>query len=80
MATGRLRLGVELYGMENVVLRKSELEQVTFIGGAQLNMQEVCIQMTLAPFARPGFYEFRLIANHAHLEDGGTSLLRVLPG
>jgi hypothetical protein len=79
-AVGTFRLTVELYDMEEIVLRKSKPEQVAFVGGAQLNLKEMRVQMKAAPFARPGLYEFRLIANHAHLEDGGTALLRVLEG
>jgi hypothetical protein len=77
---GTFRLSVELYGMDDIVLAKSEPEQVAFIGGAQLSVKELRVPMALVPFARPGLYEFKLIANHAHLEDGGTALLRVLPG
>jgi hypothetical protein len=77
---GTFRLSVDLYGMEEIVLGKSEPEQVTFSGGAQLGVEELRVPMESVPFARPGLYEFKLIANHAHLEDGGTALLRVLPG
>ena len=77
---GTFNLSVVLFGMEEIALRKSEPEHAVFVGGAQLNVKEVCIHMTSAPFAHPGLYEFRLLANHAHLVDGGTSLLRVLAG
>ena|ERR1051325_1317850 len=77
---GTFRLSVELYGMDEVVLGKSKPTEVTLIGGAQLTAREVRIQMTSAPIPRPGLYEFRLVANHAHLDEGGTALLRILPG
>jgi hypothetical protein len=77
---GTFRLSVELHGVDDIVLRKTEPEKVTFVGGSQLNVRELRIPMESVPLTRPGLYEFRLIANHAHLEDGGTALLRVLPG
>jgi len=36
--------------------------------------------MTSVPFARPGLYEFRLIANHAHLEECGKGAFASLTG
>ena len=77
---GRFRLSVELRELDDIVLRRSEPQELVFVGGDQLNVKEVSLHMTSAPFARPGFYEFRLIANHAHLEEGGTAFLRVLAG
>jgi hypothetical protein len=71
---------VALYSMDEIVLRKTEPQPVTFPGGAQLNVQELRLQMTSVPLAHPGLYEFRLIANHAQLGEAGTALLRVLPG
>src|ERR1700686_681720 len=49
---GTFRLSVELYGMDEVVLGKSMLTQVAFLGGAQLTAKEVPIQMTSAPIPR----------------------------
>jgi hypothetical protein len=43
-------------------------------------VKELRLPMESVPFPWPGLYEFRLIANHAHLEDGGTALWRLLPG
>jgi hypothetical protein len=77
---GTFTLSVELRGIDEIVLRKSEPTSLNFVGGAQLKVRELGIQMNSVPFARPGLYEFGPIANHAHLEDGGTALLRVLPG
>ena len=77
---GTFRLSVEMNESDDIVLAKSEPGEVRFVGGAQLNVKEVRIPMESVPFAYPGLYEFKLIANHAHLEDGGTALLRVLPG
>jgi hypothetical protein len=77
---GTFRLSVELHGMDDIVLSKTEPELVTFVGGSQLIVRELRIPMKSVPLARPGLYEFRLLANHAHLEEGGTALLRVLPG
>ena len=77
---GTFRLSVELHGMDDIVLSKTEPELVTFVGGSQLIVRELRIPMESVPLARPGLYEFRLLANHAHLEEGGTALLRVLPG
>ncbi len=77
---GTFNLSVVLYGMDEIALRKSVSEHAVFVGGTQLNVKQVPFQMTLAPFAHPGLYEFRLLANHAHLAEGGTALLRVLEG
>jgi hypothetical protein len=77
---GTFRLSVELHGMDDIVLSKTEPEKVTFVGGSQLNVRELRIPMESVPLVRPGLYEFRLLANHAHVEEGGTALLRVLPG
>ena len=77
---GRFRLSVELEDMEDIVLGRSEPHELVFSAGDQLNVKELGIHMTSVPFPRPGLYEFRLIANHAHLEEGGTALLRVLTG
>lgn len=77
---GTFRLRVEMRSEEDIVVRMSKLQTVVFPGGQQLEAQELRIHMELLPFARPGIFEFRLIANHAHLEEGGTALLRVLPG
>jgi hypothetical protein len=76
---GTFRLSVELHGMDDFLLGKCKPVPVTFIGGKQLTAKEVRIQMKSAPIPCPGLYEFRLIANHAHVENG-TALLRVLPG
>jgi hypothetical protein len=32
------------------------------------------------PFASPGVYEFKLMANHAELGESGNALLRVFSG
>jgi hypothetical protein len=77
---GRFRLSVELRDMDDIILQKSEPQELVFSGGDQLNVKEVGVCMTSVPFPRPGLYEFKLIANHAHLEQGGTAFLRVLPG
>jgi hypothetical protein len=77
---GTFRLTVEMRGEEETVVRRSEVRTVVFAGGRQLDVQEFAVRMDQVPFARAGIYEFRLVANHAHLEDGGTALLRVLPG
>jgi hypothetical protein len=77
---GTFRLSVELRGDEGIVVARSEVRTIVFAGGKQLDMQEFPIHMAPVPFARPGIYEFRLLANHAHLQEGGTALLRVLPG
>ena len=60
-----------------IVVKRSEPHAISYAGG-QLDTQELPIRMALVPL--PGIYEFRLIANYAHLEDGGTALLRVFPG
>ena len=78
-AVGAFRLSVELFGTEDVVLRKSKPENVTFVGGTQLNAKELRLPMKSVPFPHAGLYEFRLLANHAPL-DGGVALLRMLPG
>jgi hypothetical protein len=77
---GKFRLSVEVRGTDDIILGKSELHQVTFVGGDQLSVKEISLYLMSLPLARPGLYEFRLVANHVHLEDGGTALLRVLPG
>jgi hypothetical protein len=77
---GTFRLKVEMRGEEDVVVRTSKPQTVFLPGGQQLDAREVRVRIEQVPFARPGIYEFRLVANHAHLEDGGTALLRILPG
>ena len=76
---GTFRLSVELYGGEGIIAQKSAPHGHTFKGGTQLNAVEMRIQMRRLPFARPGLHELRFVANHAHLEEGGTAFLRVLP-
>jgi hypothetical protein len=68
---GTFRLSVEMRSVEDIVLAASQPRPVTLVGGLQLES---------APFPRPGVYEFRLIANHAHLDDGGTAFIRLLQG
>ena len=46
----------------------------------QLDAMEIAIRMKLVPVARAGIYEFKLVANHAYLDEAGVALLRVLPG
>jgi hypothetical protein len=77
---GSFRLSVELHAEEDIILKTSKPQTYIFKGGAQLNVLELPLRMTLVPFPRPGVYEFRLVANHVHLQEGGTALLRVLPG
>ena len=77
---GTFRLRVELRGEEDIIITSSKPQTVVLLGGHQLDAEELRIRIGSVPFARPGIYEFRLVANHAHLEDGGTALLRVLPG
>ncbi len=77
---GTFRLSVEMRGAEDIVVATSKPLAIVFPGGQQLEAQELRICIERVPFARPGIYEFRLVANHAHLEDGGTALLRILPG
>ena len=77
---GTFRLSVEMRGDEDTVVKRSEPRTLVFAGGQQLEVNELPLRMAPVPFRRPGIYEFRLVANHAHLEDGGTALLRVLPG
>ncbi|HZZ82009.1 MAG TPA: hypothetical protein VFE62_26150 [Gemmataceae bacterium] len=79
-AVGAFRLTVEMRSVDDIVLQRSESEQVKFVGGAKLKVKELGIRMISVPFGRPGLFEFRLFANHAHLEEGGTAMLRVLPG
>lgn len=75
---GSFRLTVELCSEEGIILRRSPPSPVTFKAGGQLTVTELAIPMTDAPLPHPGLYEFRLVANHAVVQEGGTALLRVL--
>jgi hypothetical protein len=77
---GTFRLSVEMRSVEDIVLAASQPRPVTLVGGEQLNAKDLGLQLESAPFPRPGVYEFRLIANHAHLDDGGTAFIRLLQG
>ena len=77
---GTFRLSVDLYGEMGFVVTKSKVQTMTFHGGAQLTVREVRFRIGSVPFAFPGLFEFRLVANHAHVEEGGTAILRVLAG
>ena len=77
---GRFILSTELHNDEGMVVAKSNRVSLDFPGGKQLNVQEVRLSMHFVPFSRPGFYDFKLIVTHAHLEEGGTACLRVLGG
>ncbi len=48
-------------------------------GGRQLESIEIAVTIKSAPITRAGLYDFQLIANHAHVHEGGVALLRVLP-
>lgn len=75
---GSFRLTVELYSEEGSVLRRSRPFPITFLVGSQLSVRELPILMNEVPLPGPGMYEFKLMANHAPVVDGGTTLLRVL--
>jgi hypothetical protein len=77
---GQFRLAVAVYNEEGIIVGKSTPQMYDFLTGSQLIVRESKILLQNVPFARPGIYVFALLANHAHLEEGGTALLRVLPG
>jgi hypothetical protein len=79
-AVGRFRLSVEMLGEEEIILARSEIQTSRFSGGMQLREMIFGFSIATVPLPRPGLYEFRLVANHTHLRDGGTAILRVLPG
>jgi len=74
---GTFYLSVHLMDDKGFVIGKSPPSLRELSGGNQV-FEEV-FHMTRVPFARPGLYEFKLMANHAEME-GGTAYLRVLPG
>ncbi len=74
---GSFYLSVHLLDDAGLVIGRSPPVLWELSGGNQV-FEEV-FQMTRVPFARPGIYEFKLMANHAEME-GGTFYLRVLPG
>ena len=76
---GAFRLRVEMRGDDNAILKKSDPVLCRFKGGTQLDSIEIAITIKSAPIVRAGLYEFHLIANHAHLHEGGVASLRVLP-
>jgi hypothetical protein len=71
-AVETFRLKVEMVGDAGNVLARSEPQLATFSGGNQLNAREFGFQLCSIPFPSAGLYEFRLVANHAHLQEGGT--------
>jgi hypothetical protein len=75
---GTFRLSVEMRGDDDIVLRKTEPVLCLFKGGTQLGAMEIAITMKMVPILRAGLYEFRLVANHALLHEGGIAVLRVL--
>ena len=74
---GEFYLSVHLMDDAGQVVGRSKPSLWELAGGIQV-CEEV-FHMTNVPFARPGLYEFKLMANHAEVE-GGTVYLRVLPG
>ena len=74
---GTFNLSVELRDEAGLRVGRSKPSIREFPGG--MVMVEEVFQLTKMEFARPGLYEFVLLANHAELE-GGRSYVRVLPG
>jgi hypothetical protein len=75
---GTFRLLVELQNEEGIIVGKTLPYRVDFPGGSQLAVHEVKFVLEQAPFANPGVYVFKLIANHSELGEMGTATLRVL--
>jgi hypothetical protein len=72
---GTFNLSVEMRTEEGIRIGKgSPPSSRSFPGGVAV-VEEV-FHLVNVPFARPGLYEFVLLANHAELE-GGKSYLRV---
>jgi hypothetical protein len=76
---GTFRLRIEMRGDDDIALKRSAPVAVAFKAGMQLNTTELAIGMRMVPFPRAGLYAFRLVANHAYLDERGTALLRLLP-
>jgi hypothetical protein len=70
---GKFKMSVALSTEDGYWLRKSETEAVDFLRADHLAVYEAVFRMTDIVFPRPGFYEFKLLANHVELPGGSAS-------